>query len=108
MNSIPFSRRSFLALSAVLPWAFWPREHSSIPVGLELYSVREALKKDPEGTIRAVAQMGYEAVEFYAPYFERTEPQAKKMRKLLDELRMRCYSTHNDQHDLSAKHVLGT
>ncbi len=105
MNSIPFSRRSFLALSAVLPWAFWPREHSSIPVGLELYSVREALKKDPEGTIRAVAQMGYEAVEFYAPYFEWTEPQAKQMRKLLDELGMRCYSTHNDQEYLSAKNL---
>ncbi|SRR5216684_1445233 len=105
MNSIPFSRRSFLALSAVLPWAFWPLEYSSIPVGLELYSVREALKKDPEGTIRAVAQIGYEAVEFYAPYFEWTEPQAKQMRKLLDELGMRCYSTHNDQEYLSAKNL---
>ena len=97
MPSIPLSRRSFLALSAVLPWALkGAASSSSIPVGLELYSVRDALKQDPEGTVRAVAQMGYQAVEFYAPYFEWTETQAKQMRKLLDDLGIRCYSTHND------------
>jgi sugar phosphate isomerase/epimerase len=101
------SRRSFLAMAATLPLAFKSAAAAAgaIPVGLELYSVREALKKDPEGTIRAVAAMGYEAVEFYAPYFEWTEPQAKQMRKLLDELGMRCYSTHNDQEYLSAKNL---
>jgi sugar phosphate isomerase/epimerase len=69
----------------------------SIPVGLELYSVRDALKLDPEGTVRAVAKMGYQAVEFYAPYFEWTEVQAKQMRKLMDDLGIRCYSTHNNE-----------
>ena len=61
---MPLSRRSFLALSAVLPWALTARASESIPVGLELYSVREALKQDPEGTLRSVAQMGYQCVEF--------------------------------------------
>ena len=47
------SRRSFLALSAMLPWAFKSAAAGrSIPVGLELYSVRDALKLDPEGTVR--------------------------------------------------------
>jgi sugar phosphate isomerase/epimerase len=68
----------------------------SFPVGLELYSVRDALKQDPEGTVRAVAQMGYQAVEFYSPYFEWTDAQAKQMRKLMDDLGIRCYSTHNN------------
>jgi len=101
------SRRSFLAMAATVPLAFKSAAAAggAIPVGLELYSVREALKKDPEGTIHAVAQMGYEAVEFYAPYFEWTEAQAKQMRKLLDELGMRCYSTHNGQEYLSAKNL---
>jgi len=99
------SRRSFLALSAMLPWAFRAQALSSIPVGLELYSVRDALQKDPQGTVRAVAAMGYQAVEFYAPYFDWTEAQTKEMRKLLDELGMRCYSTHNDQDYLSAKNI---
>ena len=110
MPSIPISRRSFLALSAMLPWAFrgftsGAAAPASIPVGLELYSVREALKTDPEGTVRAVAQMGYQAVEFYAPYFEWTETQAKRMRKLLDDLGIRCYSTHNDADYLDPKNL---
>jgi sugar phosphate isomerase/epimerase len=93
------SRRSFLALSAALPWALksYGSAASSIPIGLELYSVRDALAKDPQGTVRAVAQMGYPGVEFYAPYYEWDENQAKQMRKLLDELGIRCFSTHNDQ-----------
>jgi sugar phosphate isomerase/epimerase len=65
-------------------------------VGLELYSVRDELKKDPQGTVRAVAKMGYQGVEFYAPYFDWTEIQTKEMRKLLDDLGIRCFSTHND------------
>jgi sugar phosphate isomerase/epimerase len=65
-------------------------------MGLELYSVRNALKQDLEGTVRAVAQMGYQGVEFYAPYFDWTEAQTKQTRKLLDDLGIRCFSTHND------------
>jgi sugar phosphate isomerase/epimerase len=59
--------------------------------------VRDALKQDPEATVRSVAQMGYECVEFYAPYYDWSDAQAKQMRKLLDDLGVRCYSTHNDQ-----------
>jgi sugar phosphate isomerase/epimerase len=92
----PLSRRSFLSYSAVLPWALSARAAAAIPIGLELYSVRNELKKDPEGTVRAVAQMGFQCVEFYAPYFEWSESQTKQMRKLLDDLGIRCYSTHNE------------
>src|SRR6266487_3536721 len=102
------TRRSFVALSAMLPWAL--RAHASvsskdIPIGLELYSVREALKQDPEVTVRAVAQLGYQCVEFYAPYFDWTESQTKQMRKLLDNLGIRCYSTHNDEKYFSADNI---
>lgn len=34
-----------------------------IPVGLQLYTVRQEFAKDPKGTIKAVAEMGYEGVE---------------------------------------------
>jgi sugar phosphate isomerase/epimerase len=74
-------------------------------VGLELYSVRENLKQDPEGTVRAVAKMGYQVVEFYAPYFEWSETQAKYMRKVLEELGIHCYSTHNDEEFFSDKNI---
>jgi len=115
MKTKSFSRRQFLATSALLPVALKlpiatvrPLKRAAtgldegsvpaanIPVGLELYSVRDDLAKDPQATVRAVAAMGYQCVEFYAPYFEWTEAQTKDIRKLLDELGVRCYSTHND------------
>jgi sugar phosphate isomerase/epimerase len=105
MWTMSLTRRSFLALSATLPWAIKASASSSVPVGLELYSVRDELKKDPEGTVRAVAQMGYQCVEFYAPYFEWSESQTKQMRKLLDDLGVRCYSTHNDEKYFSAENI---
>jgi sugar phosphate isomerase/epimerase len=110
MLSSPFSRRSFLAFSAMLPWAFSSRAASSgsIPVGIEMYSVRESLKKDPEGTVRAVARMGYQGLEFYAPYFDWTETETRQMRKLLDDLGIRCFSTHNDEKYLSASNISRT
>src|SRR6267154_4059744 len=91
------SRRSFLAASAMLPWALRARASASIPVGLELYSVREALRRDPAGTVRAVAQLGYECVEFYAPYFDWSESETKQMKKLMDDLGIHCFSTHNNE-----------
>jgi sugar phosphate isomerase/epimerase len=99
------SRRSFLAFSSMLPWALSASAAKSIPTGLELYSVREELKKDPEGTVRAVAEMGYQGVEFYAPYFDWSETQAKQMRKLLDDLGIRCFSTHNNSSYLGAEKI---
>ncbi len=105
MPSHTLSRRSFLAYSAMLPWALSARAAKSIPAGLELYSVRDELKRDPEGTVRAVAQMGYQGVEFYAPYFEWSESQTKQMRKLLDDLGIRCFSTHNDSTYLSPEKI---
>lgn len=110
MTPTEISRRSFLAMSVTLPWALrglasGAGQSASIPVGLELYSVREALKNDPQDTVRAVAQMGYQAVEFYAPYFEWTEPQAKQMRQLMDDLGIKCYSTHNNEDYFNAKSI---
>src|SRR6476469_6911089 len=96
MSTRSLSRRSFLALSAMLPWSLRAYASASVPVGLELYSVRNALKDDLMGTVRTVGQMGYQCVEFYAPYFDWTELQTKQMRKLLDELGVRCFSTHNN------------
>jgi sugar phosphate isomerase/epimerase len=70
-------------------------------VGLELYSVRDELTKDLQGTVRAVAKLGYEIVEFYSPYYSWTTETAKDVRKLLDDLGIRCLSTHNDARALA-------
>src|SRR5258708_32458987 len=105
MTTQTLSRRSFLAFSAILPWALQERAGKTIPIGLELYSVRDEFKKDPEATLRAVAQMGYQCVEFYAPYFEWSEGQAKQMRQLLNDLGIRGFSTHNNYSYLSADNI---
>jgi sugar phosphate isomerase/epimerase len=71
-----------------------------IPIGLELYSVRDDLAKDLMGTVRAVAKQGYEVVEFYSPYAQWTTDYARDVRKLLDELNIKCLSTHNNRSGL--------
>ena len=89
------TRRLFLALAGAAPFAFKMPAAKRIPVGLELYSVRDQLTKDLPGTVRAVAKMGYEIVEFYAPYYDWKPEYAKEVRKLMDDLGIRCNSTHN-------------
>jgi sugar phosphate isomerase/epimerase len=105
MSGETFSRRSFMVLAAVMPWAWRVRASTSIPMGIEMYSVRDALSKDAPGTVRAVAAMGYQGLEFYAPYFKWTLAQTKEMKKLLDELGIRCFSTHNDAAYLNQEHI---
>lgn len=94
-RSPSFSRRSLLAGMAAMPFTRLMAKEKNIPIGLELYSVRDELKKDLPGTIQDVAKMGYQCVEFYAPYSDWTPEYAKQVRKQLDTLGIRCYSTHN-------------
>jgi sugar phosphate isomerase/epimerase len=108
MTPNALSRRSFLVMSAMLPWALRAQGATPIPVGLELYSVRNGLKADLTGTVTAVAKMGYQCVEFYSPYFDWTESQTKDVRKLLDDLGVRCYSTHNDSSYLGPEKISQT
>jgi sugar phosphate isomerase/epimerase len=84
------------------PLALSAAGNKNIPVGLELYSVRGALGKDLTATVTAVAKMGYQVVEFYAPYYDWTEDYTKQVRKLLDDLGIRCNSTHNGMASFSA------
>ncbi|HKW62780.1 MAG TPA: sugar phosphate isomerase/epimerase family protein [Candidatus Acidoferrum sp.] len=102
------SRRTFLAISAALPFALRTSAASSIPIGLELYSVRNELKRDQQATVRAVAKMGYQCVEFFAPYYAWSEDETKQIRKLMDDLGIRCYSTHNDSSNVNAENIAKT
>ncbi len=117
MTTNAISRRNFLALSgavsaaliaqATLPGVFIaPAEAADdatsgtkpkkYPIGLELYSVRDELARDLPNTLRTVAKIGYEIVEFYAPYYSWSIPYAKDVRTQMDDLGIRCYSTHNN------------
>ena len=95
------SRRRFLALAGTAAAASLTRSAGAaakaphIPIGIELYAVRGELARDLPNTLTQVARMGYEAVEFYSPYFQWTAAYARDVRRRLDELALRCYSTHN-------------
>jgi sugar phosphate isomerase/epimerase len=65
------------------------------PIGLEMFSVRREQQRDQAATLAAVSKMGYQAVEFFANYLAWTIPYAKDVRTQLDDLGLKCYSTHN-------------
>ena len=102
MKTHDLSRRAFLALAGAAPFAAsLLAQRKKVPVGIELYSVRGELTKDLKARVTAVAKMGYEVVEFYSPYYSWTPEAAKDVRKLLDDLGIKCLSTHNSPQAIS-------
>jgi sugar phosphate isomerase/epimerase len=96
MNTHDVSRRTALSLLAATPLALRTAYAAKrIPIGIEVYSVREEFKKDEVSTLQGLAKMGYEGVEFHGMYFDWTPDHAKDIRKKLDDLGIKCYSTHN-------------
>ena len=65
-------------------------EACQTPVAVQLYTLRDLMKKDFRGTIEKVAQIGYDAVEF-AGYGGLS---AQEVKKLLDDLGLLCAGTH--------------
>lgn len=63
---------------------------AKIGLALQLYSVRDDCAKDFEGTLKAVAEMGYEGVEF-AGYYGKT---AIELRQMLDRFGLKVAGTH--------------
>jgi sugar phosphate isomerase/epimerase len=61
-----------------------------IPIALQLYSVREACQEDLPGTLKAVAEMGYEGVDFAGYYGY----DAKTIRTMLDDLGLKAAGCH--------------
>ena len=96
------SRRNFLKNSAVLlagtallsKTALAATKPNEI-IGLQLYSVRDDMKKDPIGTLTEVAKMGYKNVE-HANYIDRKfyGYAAPEFKKILDGLGLKMVSGH--------------
>jgi sugar phosphate isomerase/epimerase len=59
-------------------------------VGVQLYSVRNILAQDLRGTLKAVADMGYEGVEFFGDY----NYSAEELKSLIDEFGLVCCGWH--------------
>jgi sugar phosphate isomerase/epimerase len=92
------SRRTFLktasasAACAAL-WNNMPRLMANplgLPLGLQLYSVRDILPRDYEGTLKQLSAIGYREVEA-AGFFDHTPSQVKQA---MDHAGLSCVSAH--------------
>jgi sugar phosphate isomerase/epimerase len=98
------SRRTFLKTAAVTAAACTigkrlTADSIHLPVGLQLYSVREQLPKDFDGTLAKLSALGIKEAEA-AGYFNKP---AKDFRHSLDQAGLRCVSTHHSLTDLKPK-----
>lgn len=62
----------------------------SIPIALQLYSVRDDCARDLLGVIEEVAKMGYQGVEFAGYHGHRAED----IRMILDSVGLKCAGAH--------------
>ena len=65
-------------------------ERHSLPVGIQLYTLADMLRTDPEGTVASVARIGYEAVEIPS-YLGKTPAQ---LREVFDRNGLQCTAAH--------------
>src|ERR1700712_1916614 len=105
IKAMPITRRTLLKTAAAAPLAMALAQGKKIPIGLELFSVRKSLQEDLMGTVRKVAALGYEDVEFFSPYYSWTPEQAKDVRKLMDDVGIKCLSTHNSFTNYKAENI---
>ena len=109
INIKPMNRRDFVSNSAkafagsvLLSQSVFARKKAKHAVGIQLYSVRAEMKKDPMATLKKVAEMGYTNVE-HANYVNRKFYgwSAAEFKKLLNDLGMTMPSGHTV---MSSKH----
>jgi len=84
-----------LAGSALFTKELFATKKDSEIVGIQLYSIREDMNKDPLGTLKKLAEMGYKYVE-HASYNNRKfyGYPATEFKKILDGLGMKMPSGH--------------
>lgn len=99
---MPVSRRQFIQqaglaalASAAVPSWLQAASSANMLTGVQLYSVREDMKKDPLGTLKLVAEMGYKHVE-HANYVNRKfyGYSAADFKKILSDLGLTMPSGH--------------
>jgi hypothetical protein len=90
------TRRTFLSTAGALALAPIALPQKRVPLGLMAYAIRQELETDMAAALKSVAKMGYDGLEFWAPYFFWTPAYAKEVRARLDDLNIKCLSTHNE------------
>lgn len=65
-------------------------QRHNLPIGIQLYTLGDLMTKDPDGTLKEVAKIGYKAVEL-AGYLGKTPAQ---LRASFDAAGLKCTSAH--------------
>jgi sugar phosphate isomerase/epimerase len=100
-----FSRRSFLvsAGAGVVAGSFMSRafanHHEKIPLGIQLWTVKEPASKDLEGTLRAVYAAGFREIEF-AGFYDKS---AAEIGALLKKIGFSLVSMHAGAGEIATK-----
>ncbi|AFK01874.1 Xylose isomerase domain-containing protein TIM barrel [Emticicia oligotrophica DSM 17448] len=97
MERREFLQKGALALAGTAAFSsdLFANKKAKHVVGVQLYSIREDMKKDPLGSLKKLAEMGYTHVE-HANYIDRKfyGYTAKEFRKILDDLGLKMPSGH--------------
>jgi sugar phosphate isomerase/epimerase len=96
-NFIQSATATIVTSSAFLSGSRLLASPFGLPIGLQLYSVREMLAKDYEGTLKQLGALGYQEVEA-AGYFDNTPQQVKDA---MSAAGLRCVSAHYPYASLS-------
>lgn len=84
-----------LAATALLSKTAFASSKGKVILGMQLYSVRDEMVKDPVGTLKQLAAMGYQNVE-HANYINRKfyGYSAQEFKKILDDIGLNMISGH--------------
>lgn len=108
MNKL--SRRQFLGKSALgigsaflaghIPVNF-PRVPGNLPLGFQVWTVKDQLVKDFQGTLKKIADLGYQSVEMCSPpgyessgFGPLMKLSAKEMKQIINDAGLQFTSTH--------------
>jgi sugar phosphate isomerase/epimerase len=111
------SRREFLSKSAIglggvtlaaqLPYELQgsnPVPALNMPFGFQIWTIKDALQKDFPGTLKKMADLGYQTVEMCSPPGYGFKPlmsmTAKEMKKIFDDTGLKCVSCHYGMKEL--------
>jgi sugar phosphate isomerase/epimerase len=97
------TRRQFSGVLAALA-AGELRAETSVPVALQLFSLRKQCEEDLEGTLAYVREIGFEGVEL-ADFYGRT---AAQLKGLLDKNSLKCCGSHTPLPQLTGSNLEAT
>jgi len=100
-NSSHLTRRDFLKTTAagtvaLMAGAALPLRaaRKDIPIGVQLWSVRQTAAADVPGTLAGIKKIGYDGVEFAGAASGYFNKEAKELRQLLDDNGLQALGTH--------------